>query len=173
MAPNKPVENDPGCGVLCCVLCGPCCCCACCCCWALEVNLACFGIGGCKYSCLANDNTSIRSSFLYAKQLRIKLWKIEAKKTFPISLNKFKQSKKTKQKIPLLRLLRRVYWQIELLSLLILYFLLKLLLAIDCAQMVSCHINIDKILHLHSTRPLLMIFLEGFYRQRNILEEDT
>lgn len=44
--------------------------------WLLRPDL---GIGGCRYSCRASANTSIRSSLRYARQLRIKLCKIWAK----------------------------------------------------------------------------------------------
>lgn len=61
---NMPILNE-----LCC-----CCwiCCCCCCCWLFAWR-PCFGTGGCRYSCLASVNTSIRSSFLYARQLLMKL----------------------------------------------------------------------------------------------------
>lgn len=73
MLPNIPVANVlPPCPwpPLCCCCCCACCCCACCCVLACR---PCFGTGGCRYSCLANVNTSIRSSFLYARQLLMKL----------------------------------------------------------------------------------------------------
>lgn len=44
------------------------------CCW-FDDCLPCLDTGGCKYSCLAKANTSIRSSLRYAKQPLIKLWK--------------------------------------------------------------------------------------------------
>lgn len=61
---NMPILNE-----LCC-----CCwiCCCCCCCWLFAWR-PCFGTGGCRYSCLASVSTSIRSSFLYARQLLMKL----------------------------------------------------------------------------------------------------
>lgn len=61
--------NMPTVKELCC-----CCwiCCCCCCCWLFAWR-PCFGTGGCRYSCLASVSTSIRSSFLYARQLLMKL----------------------------------------------------------------------------------------------------
>lgn len=62
---NMPIVNE-----LCCCCC--CICCCCCCCWLFAWR-PCFGTGGCRYSCLANVSTSMRSSFLYARQLLMKL----------------------------------------------------------------------------------------------------
>lgn len=53
-------------------------------------------------------------------------------------------------------------------SLLVLYFLLKLSLEIDCDRMAFFHINIDKILRLRSKRQLLRKFLVDFCQQQNI-----
>lgn len=86
---NMPIVNE-----LCCCCC--CICCCCCCCWLFAWR-PCFGTGGCRYSCLANVSTSMRSSFLYARQLLMKLCKTNREiklqddsLCFPISLNKIK-----------------------------------------------------------------------------------